>query len=97
MDLERLLIASKAAAQLNATPETQRGATIEQAWQEGESYELVFTSPRRLALHNIGQITSGPAGQIKLNRQVLEPKGWDPFTGAVSTEQTCASPLPRHR
>ncbi len=97
MDLERLLIASNAAAHLNAAPEVQRGASLEQAWQEGESYELLFTSQRRLALHSIGKIIAGEPGQIRLNAQVLRPTGWDPFSAKSSTQQPCARPLPRNR
>jgi thiamine-monophosphate kinase len=79
MDLERLLIASNAAAELSAPPQVQRGASLEQAWQEGESYEMLFTSQRRLALHRIGQIVTGAPGKITGENLPNQPAGWDPF------------------
>lgn len=84
LDLHRLLQASGHAAALTQPPRAQRGATEQQAWQEGESYELLFTTRRRLrgtqpGLYAIGQIVAGSPGEITLHGQPLAPTGWDPF------------------
>jgi thiamine-monophosphate kinase len=79
MDLERLLFASQVSASLTQAPRAQRGATQRQAWQEGESYELLFTSPHKLPFRALGQVTRGQAGAIYYDRQRLTAAGWDPF------------------
>lgn len=79
MDLERLLLASNVAANLTAPPQIDRGATLQQAWQEGESYELLFTSQQQLEHHCIGKIVEGEPGKITGENLPLQSAGWDPF------------------
>ncbi len=86
MDLERLLVAASVSAELTKAPQAQRGATQQQAWKEGESYELLFTSPKRLAFHSIGQIAKGSPGAIHFQGHLLSSAGWDPFAESGSTK-----------
>jgi thiamine-monophosphate kinase len=79
MDLERLLLASGVSAAISADPPIQPGATLEQAWHEGEAYELLFTSPRKLAFPLLGRIAAGQPGTILRDGKALSTGGWDPF------------------
>jgi thiamine-monophosphate kinase len=79
MDLSRMLQASQAAARITADPPVDLGATVAQAWSEGESYELLIASPRRLRFPCIGQVIAGKAGTIYRDGQPMQVQGWDPF------------------
>jgi len=87
LDLRRLCIASKVAAEIERPP-LFPGASLEQALHGGEDYELLFTVgpqtrvPARfdtLPLSRIGLITRGPAGRVRLDGQPLAPLGYDHF------------------
>ncbi len=63
-------------------------ASETQALHGGEDYELVFTAPPEtvipaeeagVALTRIGEVKSGPAGEVSYLGKPLEPKGWDHF------------------
>ncbi len=71
MDLDRLLLASGCGAELDGHPPVDRGATLEEAWTEGESYELLFTSAKQLDFPRLGHIVK--------SGQRPTPAGWDPF------------------
>jgi thiamine-monophosphate kinase len=87
LDLRRLCIASKVAAEIEETP-VFPGATLEQALHGGEDYELLFTVrpgtrvPSRfenLPLTRIGTMARGPAGRVLLDGRPLAPLGYDHF------------------
>jgi len=87
LDLRRLCIASKVAAEIDEPP-VFPCATQEQALHGGEDYELLFTVrpgtrvPSRfenLQLTRIGTITRGPAGRVLLDGRPLAPLGYDHF------------------
>jgi thiamine-monophosphate kinase len=87
LDLRRLCVASKVAAEIEAPP-VFSGATSEQALHGGEDYELLFTAPRDarvpshfegLELTRLGVIRRGPAGRVLLAGRPLEPLGYDHF------------------
>ncbi len=88
LDLHRLCLASKVAAELEPSIPVFPGATLDQALHGGEDYELLFTVasgikvPRSYAglpLTRIGRILRGRAGLITLAGRTLEPGGWDHF------------------
>jgi thiamine-monophosphate kinase len=65
-----------------------RGATLEQALDGGEDYELLFTAPARarvprefegLELTRIGTMRKGRAGLVLLDGAPLAPRGYDHF------------------
>ena len=74
-DLDRLLIASGLTCEITATPPIHRGATLEDAWHNGEDYELLVASPKLLSkpFHQIGIAVAGKPGSP------LPPRGWDHF------------------
>ena len=85
LDLRRLCLASKLAAEISAPP-IFPGATLDQALHGGEDYELLFTAPpktripaafRGLPLTRIGEMRKGRAGAVRLNGAPLAPLGWD--------------------
>jgi thiamine-monophosphate kinase len=87
LDLARLAAASGVAAEIEAPP-IHRGATLEQALDGGEDYELLFTVPRRVRipdlfdgvpLTRIGRIVADPAGQVRLDGEILPARGYDHF------------------
>lgn len=87
LDLHRLCLASGLSAQI-AAPPLFPGATVEQALQGGEDYELLFTVPARarvpaefegLPLTRIGTMRKGPPGQVELSGVLLAPLGFDHF------------------
>jgi thiamine-monophosphate kinase len=86
VDLRRLCIASKVAAEIEKPP-VFPGASLEQALHGGEDYELLFTVrpgtrvPRfeNLPLSRIGVIRRGQAGRVLLNGRPLAPLGYDHF------------------
>jgi thiamine-monophosphate kinase len=82
LDLHRLCVASSVAADLDQVP-VVRGSNIEQALHGGEDYELLFTVPAKHGappkMHRIGTIVNGPAGEIRLAGERVEPRGYDHF------------------
>jgi thiamine-monophosphate kinase len=82
LDLYRLCVASKVAADLRTVP-VSRGATIEQALHGGEDYELLFTLPPHKrppkGSIQVGTIAGGPPGRIKLAGVPLAPRGYRHF------------------
>ena len=87
LDLHRMCLASGLSADIEAPPRFP-GATLEQALNGGEDYELLFTvrpSARvptgfeGLPLTRIGTMRKGRAGAIKLAGQPLPPLGYDHF------------------
>ena len=87
LDLRRLCIASKVAAEIERPP-LFPGASLEQALHGGEDYELLFTVrpgtrvPKwfgNLPLTRIGLITRGQPGRVLLAGRPLAPLGYDHF------------------
>jgi thiamine-monophosphate kinase len=87
LDLRRLALASKVAAEIEAPP-VFPGATLDQALHGGEDYELLFTVPpdtrvpphfESLPLTRIGTVRRGRAGTVLLSGQPLTPLGYDHF------------------
>lgn len=82
LDLRRLCIASKVAAELDSIPIVQ-GATLEQALHGGEDYELLFTMPPGVKAprgsFRIGEIVRGRAGAVRLNGEPVPAGGYDHF------------------
>ncbi len=85
LDLHRMCVASKLAAEIEAPP-VFRGATLEQALHGGEDYELLFTAPSRrrvptdfegVPLTRIGTMRKGPAGRVRFDGKPLRPLGYD--------------------
>ena len=84
LDLHRLCLESNVSAELNsALLPIAPGASLDEALHGGEDYELLFTAPqakiRKVSGTQIGSITYGKAGQVRLNGRVLKPKGFDHF------------------
>lgn len=88
LDLHRLCLASRVAAELDGVLPVFPGATPDQALHGGEDYELLFTVPaerkvpRRhggLPLTRIGRIVKGRPGTIIVAGQLVQPQGWDHF------------------
>jgi thiamine-monophosphate kinase len=86
LDLRRMCLASKLAAEIEAPPRYP-GATLEQALHGGEDYELLFTArpgsvPPEFAglpLTRIGTMRKGLAGAVTLDGAPLAPLGYDHF------------------
>ncbi|HKX00201.1 MAG TPA: thiamine-phosphate kinase [Bryobacteraceae bacterium] len=87
LDLRRLCLASNVSAEIEAPP-VFSGATLEDALNGGEDYELLFTAPpgarvpahfESLPLTRIGTIRRGNAGRVTLNGQPLVALGYDHF------------------
>ena len=85
IDLWRLCVESKVAAEIEPPP-VYPGATLKQALDGGEDYELLFTVPagkkmpeqfEGLPLARIGQVVPGRPGEVKLGGKKLEPRGYD--------------------
>jgi thiamine-monophosphate kinase len=85
LDLRRLCLASKLAAEISAPP-IFSGATLHQALHGGEDYELLFAAPpaaripaefQGLELTRIGEMRKGRGGAVTLNGAPLAPLGWD--------------------
>jgi thiamine-monophosphate kinase len=88
LDLRRVCLASNVAAEIEEPPRFA-GASPEQALHGGEEYELLFTvragTPvpadfEGLPLTRIGKIRKGPAGEVRLNSELLPALGFDHFT-----------------
>jgi thiamine-monophosphate kinase len=86
LDLHRLCHASRVKAEISAPP-IDPGATLRQALDGGEDYELLFTAPPRakvpsefegLPLTRIGTMRRG-APCVDLDGAPLPPRGWDHF------------------
>jgi thiamine-monophosphate kinase len=89
LDLRRMCAAAGLSAEISAPP-VFRGASLEQALDGGEDYELLFTVPARrriperfegLRLTRIGTMRQGVPGEIRINGARLEPRGYDHFRG----------------
>jgi thiamine-monophosphate kinase len=88
LDLHRLALASGVAAELSGPIPIFRGATLEQALDGGEDYELLFTvRPRTevprsfegLPLTRIGTVRKGRPGRVMLDGRPLPARGYDHF------------------
>lgn len=88
IDLHRLLMESKMAADLDGELPMFPGASIEQMLHGGEDYELLFTVPANVALPRtlggvpltrIGTIVKGKPGRITLDEFEILPMGYDHF------------------
>ncbi|MBZ5727985.1 MAG: thiamine-phosphate kinase [Acidobacteriia bacterium] len=89
LDLYRMCVASHLAAEI-AEPLRYPGATLEQALDGGEDYELLFTLPAGalaptefdgVPLTRIGAMRKGRAGLVELNGAPLPPRGYDHLRG----------------
>jgi thiamine-monophosphate kinase len=89
LDLRRLALASKVSAEIGAPP-VFPGATLEQALNGGEDYELLFTLPPRkrapahfedLPITRIGVMRAGRPGEVRLNGKLLPALGYDHLRG----------------
>lgn len=87
LDLERVCLASGVAADI-VTPPFFPGASPAQALHGGEEYELLFFVRHGarvpelfegLPLTRIGVVTSGPAGEVRLEGKRLAIRGFDHF------------------
>jgi len=87
LDLRRLALASKLSAEI-CPPPVYPGATLAQALDGGEDYELLFTLPPRkrvpahfegLPLTRIGVMRAGPPGEVRLDGEPLPARGYDHF------------------
>jgi thiamine-monophosphate kinase len=89
LDLKRLCIESKVSAEIDSSIPIARGATLEQALNGGEDYELLFTASQTLRVPRtigtvpvtqIGAITSSArAGTVSFEGKRLVPGGFDHF------------------
>jgi thiamine-monophosphate kinase len=82
LDLRRVCEASGVAAELDRVP-IAKGSTLERALHLGEDYELLFTLPKGnrapAGTTRVGAMVRGKAGDILLNGEPLEPRGYDHF------------------
>jgi len=91
LDLRRMCLASRLSAEIEAPP-VFPGATLEQALDGGEDYELLFTVPagvrvpgvfQGIPLTCIGTMREGrrgcPVGAVRLEGRPLAPLGYDHF------------------
>ena len=78
LDLHRLCLASGVAAELDSVPLLD-GASVEQAFHDGEDYELLYTAhPKRRAPGiRIGIITKGKPGALLYLGKKVAPIGYD--------------------
>ena len=88
LDLHRLCLESQVSAALESPLPIGGNASLKQALNGGEDYELLFTAGASvwipssiddLPITRIGTITRGHAGQVRLDGQPLVPKGFDHF------------------
>lgn len=88
LDLGRLVLASGVAAELHGDLPVFRGATLQQALDGGDDYELLFTlRPRTAApaafqgvpLTQVGVIRRGKSGDVRFAGRALAPGGYDHF------------------
>lgn len=80
LDLKRLAAASGVAAAIDSVP-LLPGATLRQALNDGEDYELLYTAPpsRRMPGIRIGSILAGRPGVVTLDGKPLPARGYDHF------------------
>jgi thiamine-monophosphate kinase len=87
LDLHRMCLASGLCAEIEAPP-VFRGATLEQALDGGEDYELLFTARpdgavpsefEGIPLTRIGAMRKGKAGVVRMNGKPLAAAGYDHF------------------
>ena len=80
IDLHRLCLASKVAAELESVP-LLPSATLEQALHDGEDYELLYTARPSVRVPGlrIGTISKGKPGALQLDGKPLKPQGYDHF------------------
>ena len=87
LDLHRMCLASGLAAEIEEPPRFA-GASLEQALDGGEDYELLFTlNPRvkvparygSVPLTRIGTMRKGRAGAVYMSGKPLAPLGYDHF------------------
>ncbi len=78
LDLHRLCKASHVAAELHTIPMLPN-ATLDQALNDGEDYELLYTAPPRVKAPGIriGSITKGRPGLVHFQGRVVKPIGYD--------------------
>jgi thiamine-monophosphate kinase len=83
LDLHRLCLASRVAADLDGPLPVFRRATADQALNGGEDYELLFTlRPGTAAppsVTRVGTIRKGKPGRVERNGRPLPPRGYDHF------------------
>jgi thiamine-monophosphate kinase len=83
LDLHRLCVESKVAAELDGVLPSAPGATLEQALSGGEDYELLCALPAGVkapaGFTRIGVVKTGKPGEVKFAGMKLGPGGWDPF------------------
>lgn len=88
IDLHRLCLASGVSARLDRPLPVFPGATLEQALDGGEDYELLFTLPSSakppsffegLPLTRIGAVEPGGKGRVEFFGRRLAAGGWDHF------------------
>jgi thiamine-monophosphate kinase len=83
MDLHRLCVESGVSAELDGVLPAAPGATLEQALQGGEDYELLCAMPAGIqpprGLTRVGVVGDGVAGEVRFAGVRLAPRGWDPF------------------
>jgi thiamine-monophosphate kinase len=88
LDLHRLCLESRVSAEVDSPLPLAPGATVLEALHGGEDYELLFTAARStkipikiggLATTEIGTITRGQPGRVRLNGRPLSQKGFDHF------------------
>lgn len=83
LDLHRLGVESKLAAELDGVLPSAPGATLEQALSGGEDYELLCTLPAGAkapaGFTRVGVMTAGRPGEVRFAGLALGPGGWDPF------------------
>jgi thiamine-monophosphate kinase len=85
LDLHRLCIASKVAAELDRIL-IAKNSTLDRALNGGEDYELLFTIPPKKqpppGTYRIGSIVSGTPGAIRFQDRPVVPRGYDHFRHA---------------
>jgi thiamine-monophosphate kinase len=88
LDLRRMCLESNVSAEIDSDLPIAPGASLDQALQGGEDYELLFTAPEHvrippeigsLAITRIGTITAGRTGSVRFNGRLLKPRGFEHF------------------
>lgn len=81
-DLRRLCLASGVAASLDAGLPVLPGATLDDALNGGEDYELLYTAPAKARVPGIriGRIIEGRPGDVFLLGLKIPPRGYDHLT-----------------
>lgn len=88
LDLRRMCLESDVSAEIESPPPLAHGASLEEAFDGGEDYELLFTAAPRLrlperigalAITPIGRVTKGNPGRVRFAGRLLKPRGFDHF------------------